>query len=327
LLGDPTPFFAPIAAIISLAATRGQSTRRALELIVGVALGIGLGDLLRHGIGIGVAQLALTIGLAMAIAVVFGAGRQLLTEAAVSASLVATVSQGTQGLLPTRLLDALVGGAVALAFSQLLFPVNPVTVVQEAAESVLRELAETLSDVARALVDRDLEAAAAALVRARKVSEDWSRFEQALDVGREAARYAPPRRRLREPFGVYDEASLPLDLIVRDIHVLARGTVRALTIDDPIPDRAISALHDLARATAALASRVGDEQHATAVRSIALRAAYAATEAAPRQEHISASVLVGYVQATAADVLRALGMDRQRAHEKVGQAARAAASR
>jgi hypothetical protein len=35
LLRDPSPFFAPVAAIMSLAATRGQRMRRAIELIIG----------------------------------------------------------------------------------------------------------------------------------------------------------------------------------------------------------------------------------------------------------------------------------------------------
>ena len=58
--------------------------------------------------------------------------------------------------------------------------------------------------------------------------------------------------------------------------------------------------------------------------SVALRAAYAATELAPAEENLSVSVLIGYVQATAADLLGTLGMDRQRAHGEVGDAARAA---
>src|SRR5947199_176069 len=77
-----------------------------------------------------------------------GGGRLLLTESAVSATLVATVAPSTQGFPPTRLLDALAGGAVALIFSQLLFPVHPLRVVGDAAESVVKELAETLEDVA-----------------------------------------------------------------------------------------------------------------------------------------------------------------------------------
>jgi len=326
VLGDPSPFFAPVAAIMCLAATRGQRLRGALELIVGVALGIALGDLLRRGIGVGVGQLALTVGLAMAAAIVLGAGRMLVTEAAVSAALVASVSQGTQGFPPTRLLDALAGGAVALVFSQLLFPVNPVRVVCEAAESILNELEHTLTNVAAALEARDLGVAEEALVRARRVSEDWSRFERALDAAREAARYAPPRRRMREPFDDYREAGLPLDLMIRDVHVLARGAVRALEIGDRIPRQLIGALSDLARAAGGLVGQLGREQDGVEIRSVALGAAYAATEIVPDGEggNVSLSMLVGYTQATAADILRALGMDRQQAHAKVGLAASAA---
>jgi hypothetical protein len=289
-----------------------------------VALGIALGDLLRRFIGVGVGQLALTVALAMAAAVALGAGRMLVTEAAVSAALVATVSEGTVGFPPTRLLDALAGGAVALVFSQLLFPLNPVRVVCEAAESILTDMARILREVASALDARDRQAAEDALVKARRASEDWSRFEQALDAGREAARYAPPRRRQRRPFAAYRDAELPLDLMVRDIHVLARGAVRALMIGDPIPRRIIDAVRDLARATSGLVSHVGSEDEGAEVRSVALRAAYAATDVASTSENLSVAVLAGYTQATAADVLRALGMDREDAHDKVGQAARAA---
>jgi uncharacterized membrane protein YccC len=324
LLGHRSPFFAPIAAIVSLAATRGQRARRAIELMLGVAIGIGIGELLTRAIGIGVVQLALIVALAMAAAILLGAGRQLITEAAVSATLVATVSPATQGFPPTRLLDALVGGTVALVFSQLLFPVHPVRVVHEAAETVVDELSETISDVADALDHSDLEAAERALVKARRVSNDWGRFEQALDVGREAAQYAPTRRRHRAPFVAYRDAGLPLDLLVRDVHVLARGAVRALVIGDPLPPQMTGALRDLAQATQELTGKLGDDRDDAEVRSVALRAAYAATELTPADENISLSVLVGYTQATAADVLRALGLERSHAHERVGRAAQAA---
>src|SRR5690348_6757825 len=197
VLGHENPIFAPVAAIVSLGATRGQRAQRAIELILGVALGITAGDLLTSLIGVGVWQLAVIVGLAMAAAVSFGAGLLLLSEAGVSASLVATVQSTTHGFPPARLLDVLVGGTVALAFSQLLFPVHPVKLVRAAAEAVVRELADTLRSVAHVIRERDTDGAQAALERARRISLTWGRFEQALDSGREAARFAPARRRHR----------------------------------------------------------------------------------------------------------------------------------
>jgi uncharacterized membrane protein YgaE (UPF0421/DUF939 family) len=326
VLGHAKPFFAPVAAIMSLGATRGQRVRRALELMLGVALGIGLGELLIRAIGIGVFQLALTVGLAMAAATILGARLLLLSEAAVSATLVATVSPTTHGFPPPRLLDALVGGIVALVFSQLLFPVHPVRVVREAAEGIVDDLADLLDGLAGAVEERDLEASEDAVLKARKISSEWSSFEQALDIGREAAQYAPPRRRQRSRFADYLDVEVPLGLMVRDVHVLARGAVRALTIGDEIPPKLPNAVRDLSRATRGLNGRLGGNRDGTHVRSLALRATYTATTLAPEDENLSLSVLIGYTQATAADLLRTLGMDRDPAHEKVGQAAVAAQS-
>ena len=40
LLGHPTPFFAPVAAVVSLGTSYGQRLRRVAEVTVGVAIGV-----------------------------------------------------------------------------------------------------------------------------------------------------------------------------------------------------------------------------------------------------------------------------------------------
>ncbi|MEA2450390.1 MAG: hypothetical protein QOG63_2322 [Thermoleophilaceae bacterium] len=323
-LGHAAPFFAPVAAIMALSATRGQRARRAVEMMLGVALGVGLADLLIHAVGSGIIQLAGVVALAMLAALLLGAGQMLLTEAAVSAALVVTLAPSNHSYAPTRLVDALVGGAVALLFSQILFPVNPLKVVRGAAERVLRELGETLSDVASALDGRDLEAAENALVRARRADDDWRQFENALDVGHEAARFAPRRRRLRADVAAYRDVELPIDLIVTDVQVLARSAVRALNIGDAVPDPLVGALRELGSACADIAGRVAKGEGGDETSDVALRAARLATEVREADSSVSANLLIGYTQAMAADVLRALGHDRGSAHDAIGRVAVAA---
>src|SRR4051812_4713883 len=325
-LGHDVPFFAPVAAIMALSATRGQRARRAVEMMLGVALGVGLADLLVHLLGSGIAQLAGVVTLAMIAALLLGAGQIFLTEAAVSATLIVTLAPNDRSYAPTRLVDALVGGAVALLFSQILFPVNPLKVVREAAERVLRELGETLADVACALERRELEAAEDALVRARRADDDWRRFENALDVGREAARFAPRRRRLRSDVAAYRDVELPIDLIVTDVQVLARSAVRALNIGDPVAGPQIEALRELATACAEIAGRVGSGEPGDETSDVALRAARLATGIRAADSSLSANLLIGHTQAIAADVLRALGHDRASAHDAVGRVAVASES-
>src|SRR5256884_600352 len=63
-LHHPRPFFAPIAAVIALNVSVGQRLRRVVELVVGVALGILVGDVLIYFIGTGGWQIGAGVGAA-----------------------------------------------------------------------------------------------------------------------------------------------------------------------------------------------------------------------------------------------------------------------
>ncbi len=132
VLGHEQPFVAAIAAVISLGATAGRGSRRATEWVLGVAFGLAVADLIVLAIGTGTLQIGIVVALAMAAAVFLGAGPLLVTEAGVSALLVATLDPSTVGPTPDRFLDALIGSSVALAVHWLL-PVDPKTMVEQAA--------------------------------------------------------------------------------------------------------------------------------------------------------------------------------------------------
>ena len=56
VVGHQRPFFAPIAAVVTLGLTVGERRRRAVELGLGVTVGIAIADLLVAGIGTGAWQ-------------------------------------------------------------------------------------------------------------------------------------------------------------------------------------------------------------------------------------------------------------------------------
>ena len=76
LVGRPAPFFAPIAAVITLASSVGQRLRRTAELVVGVAIGIGVGDAIILLIGSGPWQIGLIVLLAILVATALGLVRR-----------------------------------------------------------------------------------------------------------------------------------------------------------------------------------------------------------------------------------------------------------
>jgi hypothetical protein len=68
VLHHTTPIFAPIAATIALGLNAGVRTRRAIEMVLGVSLGVVIGDALIDVIGTGPLQMGLTVLLAMSAA-------------------------------------------------------------------------------------------------------------------------------------------------------------------------------------------------------------------------------------------------------------------
>jgi uncharacterized membrane protein YgaE (UPF0421/DUF939 family) len=324
VLGHATPFFAPVAAIITLGITVGQRGQRAAEVAFGVALGIAVADLLVLQIGTGTAQLALVVLLATSAAIFLGSGQMLATQAAVSAALVATLQPPVDGFTFSRFFDALVGGGVALLINAVLLPARPVELVRRASRPVLDELSGALEDIAVAIERRDRELAEAALKRARGMDELGARFAEAVDVSRETTRYAPPRRRSRGLVESYADAAGRMDLAVRNVRVLARGTIRALSLDENVPPEIAGALRELARAVRSLGTALDEPGRTDEVSDPAIRAAAEASLVLERTGNMSVSVIVGQVRSTATDLLTAIGMSYDDATQAVRRAVREA---
>jgi Fusaric acid resistance protein-like len=108
------PFFAPVAAVVCLGLTLGERLRRAIELIVWIALGIGIGDLLISAIGTGSWKIALIVAKAMSGADVLGGGAVITVQSAISAIPMATVylPRDTSGLI--RMVGGRIGGLIGL---------------------------------------------------------------------------------------------------------------------------------------------------------------------------------------------------------------------
>ena len=252
VIGHDRPFFAPIAAIITLGVTVGQRRRRAFELALGVAVGIAVADGLVLLTGSGAGALALVVPLAMATALFLGSGQIFATQAAVSAVLIAVLQPPEDGLSGARFVDALVGGGIALLVNSLLLPADPLQLVRRAAEPVLDELALTLESIAQAIEAGDQEAAERALLRARDLDELEAHLLEAVAVSRETTRFAPVRRRDRPHVDFYADAAAQIDLAIRNVRVLARGAVRGARLEDNLPQPVATAIRDLAEAVSSL---------------------------------------------------------------------------
>ena len=319
LFTGPPPFFAPVAALITLALSGGGRGRRAFEVAAGVTVGIAVADTLVYLLGSGVPQLGLIVLLSMCVAVLLGGGVLQVTQAGVSAAFVVTLEQ-PEGYVFDRTFHAALGAAFALLVSYVLLPLNPLRLVRDAAGPVLHELAGTLEDIAAALDAHDLDGSKQALLRARAADPLARDFTEALVAGRETAVASLPRRRALGAIDVYTHAGAHLDLAVRNVRVIARSAVRALEVGDRVPPGATQALRELGVAVAALAPWLDDASRSAPVREAALRAAAAGNATLEQTANLSVSVIVGSVRSAAVDLLRSTGMEREDAVGRVREA-------
>lgn len=256
LVGHERPFFAPIAAIVCLGTAHGARLRRSLEMMVGVAVGIGVGDLLIAVIGTGAWQIGLVVLLAMSAAVLLDGGPVITLQAGSSAVLVATLLPPGEAGGPNRLVDALVGGAVALVVVALL-PVDPVRAARRDAGRVLDVVGAALSEVADGLRTGDAEPVAAALTAARGTQAAVDALRSDLAASKEIATLAPLRWRHRGRTATLAAAADHVDNAARNTRVLARRALVAVhdgeVVDPRLPERLTllaGATRQLAAATA-----------------------------------------------------------------------------
>ena len=302
LLGvDSRPGFASIAAVISLGAAFGERRQRAVQLIAGVMLGIVLADLLVRAIGYGLPQIGVLVGLSMLAAIILGGSELLVTEAAVSAILVATLSSTPE----VRLLEVLIGGGVGLAVHMLLFPPDPRLGVARAASSAFGELGTVLRDGAAALAAVDVREAESASHAAESLETRVAELREAVLLGADTARWAPLRRPARAELDRYARAVAYLEVAARGARMLARNVRIYVRSGRPAQAELAQAMGELARAAWEVPAQFDEPWRSGDVLQTALRAAGQATVAGARHPDLAINEIAGQVRSIAIDIVKA----------------------
>jgi uncharacterized membrane protein YgaE (UPF0421/DUF939 family) len=313
LVGHTRPFFAPIAAVISLGVSLSSRLRRVAELVVGVSLGVLVGDLLISLIGSGTWQIMLVVALAMAVAVFTDGATLLVAQAGASAVLVATLlPPGDVGGFD-RCIDALIGGTVGLLVAAVL-PSDPVGPVRRESRALLDELAAVLGETAEALRKRDAGAASAALARARASQPLIDELRGALRGGHEVTRVSPMLRRRRRVLARFAELAERSDYAMRNARVLVRRTYTALCDDEPAAPELADVLSELANAVRTLTAQLGREGDRELAREPVIDVVrHVRALAGTFTPGPSEVVIVAQARSIALDLLQATGLPRQEA--------------
>jgi hypothetical protein len=311
LVGNPDPFFAPIAAVVALNASLGERGRNAVRLLLGVVVGVVAGEATIAALGGGYGSLALAVFAATAVARALGGARIVIAQAAAGAILTVAVANGEAGT--ERLVDALIGVGVALVFTQVLFSPEPLALLRRAEAAALADMAEGLRLTARALDCDDGDAAERAMSHLRTVRDRLSELGRTRAASGRVARRSAVWRSQIAPVVSETEDAGRLDLLGGSCLTLTRA---AMATDPASRRRLAPHVRELADGLADLASGPGDRstRQEAADRALEVARRLATGDTPSEAEAVAAMVAL---RTAASDLMVFAGVDAEQADAAV----------
>jgi uncharacterized membrane protein YgaE (UPF0421/DUF939 family) len=309
VLAHPQPFFAPVAAAVCLSITNVLRAMRAVQMMFGVTLGIGMGILVQGLLGTGAVPIAIVVLIALSVAVLIGQGfigqgMMFANQTVVSSILVLALFHSGMGW--ERIDDALIGGVVALVFAVLLFPADPLQVLGRSRAGVLAVLHGVLSNAADVAAGRREPAPDWPLSVVDRVHEQLGGLIEARSTARQVVRISPRRWRLRVAVRAADHQAVHVALLAGSVLQLARAVAPPVDGSDAWCQRVPQPVHTvLVVLAAATALAESDPAGASAYTATACQQAAELQSGASERTQV---VLAEVVGACVADLQRVIDL-------------------
>lgn len=130
LLQSDYPYFAAVAAIITVQVTVADSVDKATQRIIGIIGGVLLSMLLGQWFEIGAISIFFIILIGMSIAKAFRMNPQIISQVAISSLLVLAFGQTREGYGYERIIETILGSTIAVIINALIIPRNAVPDVE-----------------------------------------------------------------------------------------------------------------------------------------------------------------------------------------------------
>ncbi|MFB2585701.1 FUSC family protein [Herbiconiux liukaitaii] len=294
-----------MVTLSSLGLVLDARPRRVLELAIAVTVGITVSELILLATGQGLWQFAVTVLAALLVTRLLSPVPGLPILAAVQGSLVALMPLPEGGPF-TRTVDALVGGAVAIACTALL-PRDPRRAARREALKFFSAFTAIVSSLTTVLRIGDRATAEMVLGRARDTQGLIEQWRASLDSAAAVARISPFLRRHRAELAALQVMQLHMDHATRNLRVVSRR-VSVLPGDRARPELA-ELLAGIQSASSMLAQSIDHPELRPVVRQslvlIAIR--LDPRSLIPGEPYSEASVVVS-IRPLVLDLLAASGM-------------------
>ncbi|PIQ19678.1 MAG: FUSC family protein, partial [Cytophagales bacterium CG18_big_fil_WC_8_21_14_2_50_42_9] len=155
LLHSEYPYFAAVAAILTVQVTVADSVDKATQRIIGIMGGVLLSMLLGHWFRISAVSIFFIILIGMALAKALRMNPQIISQVAISSLLVLAFGQAREGYGYERIIETILGSAIAVVINALIVPRNAIPDVEKSILSYSSLAATTLKSLTALLDDNE----------------------------------------------------------------------------------------------------------------------------------------------------------------------------
>lgn len=235
LVPGELPVFAAIAALLVVQPSVNQSFTRAVERSIGVLIGVGIALGLSLLLGTQSWVVLLAILIAMLVAWVFRASTPTANQVAISAMLVLALGSSSPEYAVARIVETLIGVAVALLVNMLIVPPVLIEPAKRDVGLLGREIAACLDRLAEALPAQRTRAQLwELLIQVRLLRPMKEATEQSLAAAEEALTLNPRSARHRAQLEALRRLDDRLDPVVTQVIGMTRAYFDHY--DDTLPD-------------------------------------------------------------------------------------------
>lgn len=215
------PYFAPIAAILTLQVTVADSIMKGVYRIVGIVVGIGISMVAGLWLNVNALTIALVVLAGLALSGALKLNSQIGPQIGVTALLVLAFGN-SGGYAAYRILETLLGSGVAIVVNLALVPRDTTREALNAASGLGKRIAAVLLDIGEAV--EGTKRPAYVLEEARGLLQLIKRGNEATELARQSLKFVPLGRGRRERV---ERVSLAMERL-EHISVQVRGIARSL---------------------------------------------------------------------------------------------------
>lgn len=221
---NPYPYFAPLAAILTLQMTVADSVVKAMQRIIGVIGGVAVSMLAIHWLGLSAFSIGVVVLLGMSLSTALRLNSQIVSQIAVSSLLVLAFGR-TPGYAIDRIIETILGSVVSVVISAILVSPDTTPAAQQEILRISTELADILRSIGKSnMEDKTPTRYVSQLERARSIFKTIETARQSIRLAEQNLRYNLFARKKR--LGLQDLVQSLVQL--ERIAVAVRGITRSL---------------------------------------------------------------------------------------------------